>query len=105
MVMPRYTTIASRTRAERAACPTITPNQRATWANRAAEDAQDLIVDVHDIDPRELWGRLVLWGQHDPPRLVAAAVALAAMHNPHTPGQVLAHNVHATAVGERDTAA
>jgi hypothetical protein len=48
-------------------------------ASQAKRDAADLVVDVRDLDPRQVWGRLVMWGREDPPRLVAATVALAAM--------------------------
>lgn len=101
----QHKTTSARAQAARDACPHITPQQAQTLASRGADDALDLITDIHDIDPQEIWGRLVLWGRHDPPRLVAAVVALAAMHNPHTPQQVLNANVHAVASDERHTAA
>lgn len=103
--LPQYRSGAKRAEAERAACPHINNHQAAAWANRAGEDALDLISDVHDIDPRELWGRLVLWGRHDPPRLVAAVVALAAMHNPDSSRGALTANIHAVAVTSDEDAA
>lgn len=39
----------------------------------------DLATDIRDLDPRQVWGRLALWGQAEPLRLYAACVALAAM--------------------------
>ena len=38
-----------------------------------------LVAAVRDLDPREVWGTLALWGEADPIRVYAATVALAAM--------------------------
>lgn len=86
----------SQYRTELAACPHITPAQAQQYADRGIDDALDLIVDTHELDPRQVYGRLVKWGRDSPARLVTAALALAAMHDPDTPGQQLANNLHAT---------
>lgn len=66
-------------RRDLAACPAVAPSEVNSIAERAQTDAMDLAMDVRDLDPRVAWGRLVRWGRQDPPRLVAACVALAAM--------------------------
>ncbi|OZM74015.1 hypothetical protein CFN78_06930 [Amycolatopsis antarctica] len=76
-------TFTSQYRDETAACPHITPADASRWADQAIYDAQDLIADIRDLDPRQIVGRLVLWGQHSPARLVVATIALAAMCDPH----------------------
>lgn len=47
-------------------------------AYQADLDARQLIADIHEVDPREIWGRLNRWGKENPARLLAAAVHLAA---------------------------
>ena len=60
-------------------------------AELARRDAMDLITDIRDLDPREVWGRLERWTRDDPARLHAATVVLAAMCNPDLPvGRALA---------------
>lgn len=60
-----------------AACPVVDrPGQR---GYQAVLDAQALVGAVRDLDPREVWGTLALWGRDDPLRLYALVVALAAM--------------------------
>lgn len=83
---------SSRARDDMAAWPGVTPQQRDELTRQAIEDAMDVIVDSHDLDPRQVLGRLVRW-QGEPLRLVMAAYALALMHDPHTPGSVLERNL------------
>jgi len=59
--------------------PTIPTQDAHTVAARAEEDAGQIAMDIRDLDPREVWGRLAWWGQNDPLRLYAVTVALAAM--------------------------
>lgn len=60
-----------------AACPHVDrPGQR---GYQAVIDATAVAGAVRDLDPREVWGTLALWGQADPLRLYALVVALAAM--------------------------
>lgn len=95
----------SRARRERNACPPITPADAEQWADRAVEDAFDLIVDVRELDPREVYGRLVLWGRETPSRLVTACYALAAMHDPDTPAAELQARLDATPRPAQEAAA
>lgn len=60
-----------------AACPHV--DNPVDVANNAAVDAMHLIEAVRDLDPREVWGRLAIWTEENPIRLLAATVALAAM--------------------------
>jgi hypothetical protein len=78
---------------EQEACPAIGPHWRDELAHRAIEDALDVIVDIRDLDPRQVYGRLVLWGRETPARLVTALFACAAMHNPDTPAGELERNI------------
>jgi hypothetical protein len=80
-------------RSEAAACPAIGKFEALELGELAAVDALDLIADVHDIDPRQVYGRLTLWARDHPQRLVTAAFALAAFHDPETPGSALERNV------------
>lgn len=66
-----------------AACPVV--DRREHRAYTAVLDAQDLAMDVRDVDPREVWGTLALWAERDPLRLYAAVTALAAMVPVETP--------------------
>lgn len=60
-----------------AACPHVDrPGQR---GYQAVVDATSMVGAVRDLDPREVWGTLALWGAEDPLRLYALVVALAAM--------------------------
>jgi hypothetical protein len=61
-------------------------------ADQAIRDAVALAGDVRDLDTRQAWGRLQLWAQKDPERLVAACFALAVMLpvEDRTVGQLLA---------------
>ncbi|WP_116044008.1 hypothetical protein [Amycolatopsis palatopharyngis] len=76
---------AALARLERHACPVILRDDANRYAHRAVDDALQLITDVRDLDPRQLLGRLVLWGREEPPRLAIVPLALAAMHSPRTP--------------------
>lgn len=68
--------LGARERAVRA-CPHVDrPGDR---AHKGVLDAIELVAAVRDLDPREVWGTLALWGESDPLRLFAATVALAAM--------------------------
>jgi len=58
-------------------CPTV--DRREHRAYLAVLDAQDLVIAVRDLDPREVWGTLAAWGQEDPLRVYAVVTALAAM--------------------------
>jgi hypothetical protein len=60
-----------------AACPIV--DRREHRAYTAVLDAQDLAMAVRDLDPREVWGTLAGWLEHDPLRMLAAVTALAAM--------------------------
>jgi hypothetical protein len=60
-----------------AACPAV--DRREHRAYTGVLDAQDLVMAVRDLDPREVWGTLALWHENDPLRLFAAVTALAAM--------------------------
>ena len=60
-----------------AACPVV--DRPAFRAYMAVMDAQDLVLAVRDLDPREVWGTFAVWVETDPLRLFAAATALAAM--------------------------
>lgn len=60
-----------------AACPTV--DRREHRAYTAVIDAQDLVMAVRDLDPREVWGTLTLWLERDPLRVLAVVTALAAM--------------------------
>jgi hypothetical protein len=95
--------------AEIAACPDIDPADAEDYAQLAVEDALDLIVELRDLDPRQVYGRLVRWGREQPARLVTACFALAAMHHPDTPAAQLEMNVRSAAVLQgvqgKDTAA
>jgi DNA-binding CsgD family transcriptional regulator len=64
-----------------AACPTLQGDagRRSYQGNL---DALSLALDVRDLDPREVWGRINRWGHNDPQRLLAAVVSLAAMVDP-----------------------
>lgn len=70
---------ASSRKRDRSACPWVPQEDVPEVARQAHEDAVALAADVHDVDPREIWGRLARWNQRDPIRLYAACVALAAM--------------------------
>jgi len=96
----------TQSRTEIAACPEIGKFEALELGQRAATDALDLIADVHDIDPRQVYGRLVVWCREAPKRLVTACFALAAFHNPDTASSVLERNVRAarTQVGEDNAA-
>jgi hypothetical protein len=60
-----------------AACPHVDrPGDR---AHKGVLNAIELVAAVRDLDPREVWGTLALWGENDPLRLYAVTVALAAM--------------------------
>lgn len=60
-----------------AACPHVDrPGDR---SHKAVLDAVELVAAVRDLDPREVWGTLALWGQNDALRVYALVVALAAM--------------------------
>jgi hypothetical protein len=59
------------------ACPVV--DRRENRAYTAVLDAQDLVMAVRDLDPREVWGTLALWCERDPLRLFAVVTALAAM--------------------------
>lgn len=73
------------------ACPDIPPTKAAWIADQARNDAMDLAVDVRDLDPRHVWGRLALWNEKDPVRLYAVCVVLAAMVPTDVPvGELLA---------------
>lgn len=64
-----------------AACPDLTGDagRRAYHGN---VDALCLALDVRELDPREVWGRINRWGHTDPQRLLAAVISLAAMVDP-----------------------
>lgn len=68
--------ISARVLAEYEACPDL-PGTAGRRAWQAAQDARELAVDVRDLDPRQIWGRLNLMGQEDPARLLAMVVDLA----------------------------
>jgi hypothetical protein len=60
-----------------AACPHVDrPGDR---SHKAVLDAVEVVAAVRDLDPREVWGTLALWGQADALRVYALVVALAAM--------------------------
>lgn len=70
-----------------AACPHVDrPGDR---AHKAALDAVEVVAAVRDLDPREVWGTLVLRGEKDPLRIYALVVALAAMVPPDRPAREL----------------
>lgn len=59
------------------ACPHVDrPGDR---SHRAVLDAVEIVAAVRDLDPREVWGTLALWGEKDPLRIYTLVVALAAM--------------------------
>ncbi len=92
---PAQTTIAEYT-----ACHGV-PNPTAV-AERAQLDASDLITEVRDLDPRQLWGRLTIWANENPDRLKAACIALAAWCDPDiNPSTAYAWTNTLTAPGER----
>lgn len=59
------------------ACPHV--DNPVDTANEAAVDALYLVEAVRELDPREVWGRLAIWAEDTPVRLLAVVVALAAM--------------------------
>lgn len=59
------------------ACPVVDRPQHRAYI--ATQDAVELVAAVRDLDPREVWGTWRLRGERDPLRLIAVAVALAAM--------------------------
>lgn len=59
------------------ACPHVDRVGQRSY--QAVLDATCLAGAVRDLDPREVWGTLALWGQEDPLRLYGVVVALAAM--------------------------
>lgn len=69
--------VSDRAARERAACRGV--SNPGKTADQAIQDAMALAGDVRDVDPRQVWGRLELWAQNDPERLVAACYALAVM--------------------------
>lgn len=78
-------------RRESRALPRVPREQVHKVAERAQLDAMDLATGVRDLDPHEVWGRLHALVSSDPQRLVAAAVALAAMVDVDAPvSQLLA---------------
>ncbi|MFJ1765031.1 helix-turn-helix domain-containing protein [Amycolatopsis sp. NPDC088138] len=64
-----------------AACPTLQGDagRRSYQGNL---DALSIAVDVRELDPHEVWGRINRWGHNDPQRLLAALISLAAMVDP-----------------------
>ncbi|WP_410652085.1 hypothetical protein [Amycolatopsis sp. cmx-4-54] len=63
-------------------CPQNLPGNPGFRAHLATKDALELIVDVRELDVREIWGRLNRWGTETPERLIAALVTVAAMADP-----------------------
>lgn len=59
------------------ACPPV--DNPGDTADNAVLDATYLAEAVRDLDPREVWGRLAIWAEETPLRLIAVAWALAAM--------------------------
>lgn len=59
------------------ACPHV--DSPGDTADNAVLDAMHLVEAVRDLDPREVWGRLAIWVEETPLRLIAVAWALAAM--------------------------
>lgn len=59
------------------ACPHV--DNPVETADNAALDALYLVEAVRELDPREVWGRLAIWAEETPIRLLAVTVALAAM--------------------------
>jgi hypothetical protein len=72
---------AASARRDTAAC-TGHPDPDAA-ASQGLTDAMDLITDIRDLDPRQIWGRLEQWTLDDPQRLIAATVVLAAWSDPN----------------------
>lgn len=71
------------------ACPHVDRPQHRAYI--ATQDAMELVTAVRDLDPREVWGTLRLWGEKDPLRLFGVITALAAMVPPgRTAGELLA---------------
>jgi hypothetical protein len=60
-----------------AACPVV--DRREHRAYMAVLDAQDMVLAVRDLDPREVWGTLAIWADRDLLRLFAVVTALASM--------------------------
>src|SRR5262245_65849088 len=69
------------------ACPEV--DRRGHRAYMAVLDAQDLVMAVRDLDPREVWGTLAGWLEQDPLRVLAAVTAVAAMVQRDRPGREL----------------
>ncbi|MFJ8815464.1 helix-turn-helix domain-containing protein [Amycolatopsis thermoflava] len=76
------TNVTSREQRELDACPTDLPGNAGQRAYTAAQDVRQLIHDIHEIDPRQVWGRLNLIGQSDPARLLAIIVEAVARIDP-----------------------
>lgn len=70
-----------------AACPVV--DRREHRAYMAVLDAGELVAAVRDLDPREVWGTLAIWGERDPLRLFGVITALAAMVPPDRPAREL----------------
>lgn len=64
---------------ELTAAVTIAPDRIPTIIQRARADAAALALDVRDLDPHRVWGRMNLWRTEDPERLLACCWLLAAM--------------------------
>lgn len=86
---------------ERLACPQVDAEQVA----EAPQDALDLIVDSHDIEPQQILGRLALWLVEDPVRLVCATFQLALWHDPNQPVSWLEDAVRTVALPRPEAAA
>lgn len=72
---------AAQTRRELEACQG--PASPDDAASQGLTDALDLITDIRDLDPRQVYGRLQIWMADDPHRLLAATVVLAAWADPN----------------------
>lgn len=80
------------------ACPHVDrPGYR---AYRGVVDAVEIVAAVRDLDPREVWGTLVLRGEKDPLRIYALVVALAAMVPADRPARELLAWTEGLAPGE-----
>jgi hypothetical protein len=80
-------------RIEIEACPTLTPEAAAYGAEQAGLDGLDTIFDAHDLDPRQILGRLTLWAREEPLRLAFVTYQLALWINPDTTRSDLDRNM------------
>lgn len=94
-----------RAQVESEACPVLPPRELERTSKRSTQDAYSLIVDAHDIDLREVLGRLTIWSREEPLRLVFAAFQLARWHDPNQPMSWLEEAVNATYQSREDDVA